>query len=895
MPNWKREIRERIAGLNLPAERELEIVEELSQHAEDRFEDLLSNGSSRENAFRISLSELTADHLLEWRRQSAEPATAPDQITPGSNSKINMFAGFRRDLQYAVRVLLKRPGLSAVVVLSLALGIGANTAIFSIVNAVLLRPLPFHNSQQLAIVYSSSSTGQRDFVSFPDLEDWRNQSHSFEELAGFVPQSVNLTGRDEPERVVGSFVTANFFKTLKVDAEAGRTFVGGEDDPGASPVVVVGHNTWRDRFGSDPQLIGKTLILNGQPFLVVGILPESFHFPIGDADVWMSLRFYPNFSEDRARASSAVIGRLKNGVTLARATSEMTTIASRLAEQFPDTNRNRGVLIRSAQDVVVEGIGPMLLVLLGSVGFMLLIGCANVANLTLARAAARQREFALRSALGASRIRLIRQLLTETLLLSLIGGALGLVFGAVGMRLLLAWSPANVPPGIVPGIDLTVLLFTVIVSILTGIFFGLAPALRFSRPDVNESLKDGGRGLASDVGPVRLRGLFVVAQVAVSMVLLVGGGLMLRSFLKLLNVSPGFNAQNVLTMEYRVPRQKYPQGEQQWAFHQRVVDRVSALPGVESASVVLALPYSGNGGEVGFVPLDRSEPPHGQEPKAQRNIASENYFHTMQIPLIAGRVFAVSDKAGSPPLAVINKTMSEQYWPGGDAVGRQLRLLGDDVSKRDQTVTIVGVVGDVKHYGLDEPSAPQIYLAYSQNPFIFATLVVRASTPLSIATSVRKAVWSVDKDQPVWKVRTLEALMDTSIGPRRFVMLMLVGFSAFALLLASFGLYGVMSHMTINRTHEIGVRIALGAQTSDVIKLVLKHGLALVAVGIVAGIAAAFLLTRLMANLLFDVAPTDPATFAAVSLVLTLVALVACYLPARRASHVDPMVALRFE
>ena len=803
-----------------------------------------------------------------------------------------------QDMSYGARMLVKHRGLTIVAVLTLALGIGANTAIFSVVNAVLLRPLPFTDPQQLVITFTKTSKQPRDWVTIPDLQDWRKQSQVFGEFSAFVAQSVNLTGREEPDRVVGSFVSSNFFNTLKVDVARGRGFLPNEDEPGAERVAIVSHPTWRDRFGADPGLIGTPLILNGQPFTVVGVLPEGFHYQWADADVWMTIQHYPNYSVDRKRSTAAVIGRLNPGANIRQAQAEMDTIAGRLAEQYPETNSDRGVEVVGFQDFVVEGLRPSLLVLLGAVGFVLLIACANVANLLLARALTRRKEMALRAALGAGRFRLVRQLLTETVMLSLAGGALGLLLGVWGTDLLAANSPNDLPAGVTVKLDLTVLGFTLGTSMLTGLLFGLAPALKFSKPDVYETLKEGGKTSGAGSGRNRARSTLVVVQVALALVLLIGSGLMIRSFMNLSGVATGFNPQSLLTMEYRVPRNKYPEGRQQWGFHQQVVERVRALPGVESSSVVLALPYSGNRGAINFVPLDRAEPPKGEEPLAQRNSADQYYFNTMQIPLLKGRVFDEQDREGSPPVVVINQTMSRRFWPDEDPIGKQIRLIdpGPTGTGSGVTASVVGVVGDIKHSTLDEESMSQIYVSFAQNPFIFATLVVRTSgDPMSMANAVRSAVWSVDKDQPVWKVRTVEFLINRDLGPRRFLMSLLAGFAGLALLLAAIGIYSVISYSVTQRTHEIGLRMALGAQTGDVLRLVVGQGMTLTLVGVGVGLATAYALTRLIAGMLFGVSATDPITFTGISVLLAGVALAACFVPARRAARVDPMIALRYE
>ncbi|MCG3161859.1 MAG: hypothetical protein JMDDDDMK_03074 [Acidobacteria bacterium] len=797
----------------------------------------------------------------------------------------------RQDLRYGARMLMKKPGFTLIAVLTLALGIGANTAIFSVVNAALLRPLPYDHPDQLVVVYTRTSRDSRDGVSWPDLRDWQTQSKSFAHLSAFAAQSVNLTGRAEPGRVVGGFVSADFFKMLGVEPLLGRAFLPGEDQAGAERVAVVGYAVWRDRFGADPNLLGQTLTLNNQLFTVVGVTPEGFRAPFSDVEVWMPIQYHPNFSLERKDTDAAVIGRLKLGMSLRQAQAEMETIAARLAQQYPETNKDRGVNIVGLQALLVERLKPSLLTLLGVVACVLLIACANVANLTLNRVTGRRQELALRSALGAGRMRIVRQLLTESLLLSLVGGALGLLIGVWGMDALASNSAANLPPLVEVKLDRMVFGFTLGASILTSLIFGLLPALRFSRPDVNDALKDGGRTAGAGRGGNRLRGSLVVVQIALALALMVGAGLMVRSFMNLRGVDVGFDAHNVLTLEYRVPRNKYPEPQQQWRFHEQVVARVEALPGVESAAAVMAIPHGGNVGDSGFTLPDRAAPPAGQEPQAQTNRVDSHYFRTMKIPTLEGRVFTEQDKADAPPVIVINQTMARRYWPNDDPIGKQVHLLSPDV-----TASVIGVVGDVKHFSLDEPELTQIYLAYAQQPHIFASLVVRTNgDAANFSNAVRGAIWSVDRDQPVWKVRTLEWLLQRSLGGQRFLAQLLGAFSALALLLAAVGIYGVMSYAVTQRTHEIGIRAALGATAADILRLVLKQGLTLALIGLAAGLLAAFGLTRLMKSMLFSVSVNDPLTFAVIAGALALVALVACYVPARRAAKVDPMVALRSE
>ncbi|MFL6333873.1 MAG: ABC transporter permease [Pyrinomonadaceae bacterium] len=797
-----------------------------------------------------------------------------------------------QDVRFGVRTLAKRPGFALVAVLTLALGIGANTAIFSVVNSVLLRPMPFRDAERLVIVYEKTQSVPKDYISVPNLEDYRAGSRSFEGFATYVPQSVNLTGAGkEPERVVGAFVTSSFFNVVGVEAALGRAFLAEDDAQGGGQVVMLTHELWQRRFGADPEVIGKSLTFNGEPYTVVGILPEGFRYPTTAPDVLLPAQKWPNYKVARSFHGCWVVGRLKPGVTRETAEAELRAIARRLEEAYPEDNRGRGVEVVGLQEDTVGGTRPALLVLLSAVGLILAIACANIANLLLARGAARRKEVALRTALGASRLRLLRQFMTETLLLALAGGAAGLLLAQWGVDALLALSPGDLPTAQSIGLDGRVLVFSLGLTALTGFVFGIVPALQLSKTDVTSDLKEGGRGGGEGRERARMRSAFVVAQVALSLVLLVGAGLLLNSFYHLLRTSPGFNPQNLLTMEYRLPRNRYAKGEQQWAFHREVVERVSHLPGVESAAVVRGLPFSGNGGALTYLVPGQPAPPPGQEQKALENAIDPNYLATVGLPLIRGRNFTYADGPETPPVLLVNRNLAEKLWPGADPLGRQLEL-----PEAKMTGSVVGVVGDAKQYDLAEQQRPQLYTAYAQNPHIFGTLVVRARVePMSLAETVKKAVWSVDPEQPVWKVRTVEHLIEQNFAGRRFMLTLMACFAGLAVMLTALGLYGVISYTVAQRTHEIGVRVALGAQGRDVLRLVLGQGMKLIVVGLGLGLAGAYAATRLMAGLLYGVSTTDPLTYAAVALLLAAIALLACYLPARRATRVDPLEALRYE
>jgi predicted permease len=797
----------------------------------------------------------------------------------------------RQDLSYGVRMLAKKPVFSIIAVITLALGIGANTAIFSVVNAVLLRTLPYHNAKQLMAVSSTSSSGDRDGISVPEVQDYQSQMRSLEDLTGFQSQSVNVTGGERPDRVRGAFVTANFFKVFNLPPLIGRTFVEGEDRQGGEKLAIVNEKMWQERLNSDRNLAAKKLILNGEPYSVIGVVPSSFKQPFDpDVEVWMPVANYPGNTGKREWRQLFGMGHLKPNVSLAQAQAEASTIASQLAQAYPKENAGRGARVEFLSDLMVREVRPMLWLLFAAVAVILLIACANLANLLLARGLARQKEIAVRAALGASRWRLIRQLLTESTLIGLLGGAGGLLLAYWGLYALL-----KLPQGFVntteATLDTRVLVFAVAVSVLTGWLFGLLPALQLVKPDLQSFLKEGARSGGESSRWNHVRGAFVVVQVALSLVLLVSAGLLIRSFDKLLRVEIGFKTERLLTLEYRLPRNKYKEPSTQWNFHRRVIEQLQQVPGVQSASLVRGLPFSGNGATTAIILPDREPPPKGMEPEVMFNTAMPNYFETIGIPLLKGRLFGNEDQAKTPPVVVINQTMARRFWPNQDPLGKQIKFAQDS-----STATVVGVVGDAKHYWLEEEQRPQMYDTYSQDPGLFATVVIRTAVePLSLTEPVRQAIWKVDADQPMWKIRTVEFLVNRSTADRRFLMALMGIFASLALVLTIIGLYGVISYLVNQRTQEIGIRMALGAQMRDIMKMVLRQGMVLVLTGVALGLAAAWLLTGLMSRMLYQVSATDPLTFAAIALLLTTVALLACYIPARRATRVDPLEALRYE
>jgi putative ABC transport system permease protein len=804
-----------------------------------------------------------------------------------------------QDLRYGLRMLLKNPAFTAVVVLALALGIGANSAIFSVVNAVLLRPLPFDEPQQLMMVWGASrnSGDTRLVLSVPDLRDLREQSQTIEYFAPYNGSGTTLANGDESTRVFGAIVPADIFPLLRVKPILGRAFTREEDVTNGPSVVVISQSLWQRSFGSDPSIIGKEIKMAGRGVTVVGVMPSSFRFPIqGEKpDYWQPISSSPSYmaSKDiRGNRSLRVVARLKPGVTQAQAQSELASIARRLEGQYPDSNTGLTFNLTPLHEDIVGSVRPALLIILGAVGFVLLIACANVANLLLARAAARHKEIAIRTALGAGRGRIVRQLLTESVLLAVVGGGLGLLLAMWGVDLLVAASPADLPRIREIGLDTNVLSFTAAVSILTGILFGLFPALQASRLDLNESLKEGGRGSTESLRRNRVRSLLVVSEVALSLVLLIGAGLLIRSFVSLMNTSPGFAAKSILTVDVPLSRSKFPEAEQQAAYVQQLIERTRGAAGVDAVAAVNILPLSGNGRESSFTVEGRPVPP-GQEPEAQASTVSPDYFRAMGIPLQRGRAFTERDRKDAPPVLIVSESLARRNFPGEDALGKRL-VIDDDQPPYE----IVGIVGDVHHEGLETETAQEYYLSYFQAPERQVNLVVRAappSDPAGIQAGVRNAIKQVNSDQLVWQMKTMQQLLAESVARQRFNMMLLGVFAALALFLATVGIYGVMSYSVTQRTHEIGIRIALGAQTSDVIKMVVGQGMTLALIGVALGLIAAYGVTRVMTSLLYGVTATDALTFAAVSVLLAGIALLACLIPARRATRVDPMVALRYE
>ena len=798
-----------------------------------------------------------------------------------------------QDLRYGARGLLRQPAFTFVAVLTLALGIGANTAIFSVIDAVLLRPLPFADPDRVLILYETIKPAGVTAISVPNLRDWRQQNTVFECVAAYESSAFNLGGAGGAERLPGMRVEANYFDVLGVRPQLGRTFLEGEDEAGRDTVVVLSHPLWRDRFGADPGVVGKTVPLNGQSFTVVGVMPAALSSVL-HAQVWAPLVFPKGEETARGSHDYFALGRLKEGVTPEQAREEMSVIAARLERQYPDAQAGRGASFSKYEEEILGDVRRPLLVLMAAVAFVLLIACTNVANLLLARAAGRQREIALRMALGAGRVRLVRQFVTEGVLLSGLGGAAGVATAWLCLDLLGRLAFAYVPRSGEIGLDLRVLGFTLLVSLATGAVFGVAPAAQALKTDVQGALKGGGKGSAQGPGGNRLRGALVVTEVAAAFVLLIGAGLLVKSFAKLRSVDPGLRPENVLTAKISLARERYRDADSARRFYERVLGRVAALPGVEAAGVTSHLPVE-EFGTNGFVPVEGKAYAPGQEPLVELRVVSPDYFRVMGVPLLRGRTFDEHDSEGSPPGVIVNEAMARTVWPGEDPVGK--RVWGKPVWQG--WVPVVGVVADVKNMGLTRPPSPEFYFNYTragEGLLSNVTLAVRSRQEAgALGSALKREVQAVDPGQPVYAVRTMQAALDNTFSDRRLNVTLVGTLAALALALAVVGIYGVMSYTVARQTRDIGIRIALGAQKADIHRLVLVRGAALAAAGILIGLAASFWLTRLMSGLLFDVSTTDHATYACTAALLFAVALFACLVPARRAVRVDPLVALRYE
>ncbi|HYV05749.1 MAG TPA: ABC transporter permease, partial [Blastocatellia bacterium] len=839
-----------------------------------------------------ALAELSDSRLFALELRRVERSASNDSIVLGSRRK-NVIGDLFNDLRYGARSLRKNPGFTAIAVITLALGIGANTAIFSVVDGVLLRPLPYPEPDRLAMIYgisSETSVGQRRLCA-ADFLDWTSQNQVFQSIAGYSSNRFSYTGGESPEEVEGVWVTADFFSTIGVQPVLGRGFLPGEDQPNTPLTVVISDGFWRRYLGSRPDVIDQTITLNARDFTIIGVMPASFSFPDKEAALWASERLAPT---RRGPYYMWGLGRLAPGATLEQAQSEMNMIARRVQDQNNSLTRDWTWTSISLSESVVGKMRLALLVLLAAVFFVLLIACANIANLLLARATSREREMSVRIALGASPARLLRQLLTESLLLAAVGAVAGLPLAFWGVRLLVALSPADFPRLEEISIDGRVLGATMLTAVVCGLIFGLAPALQSSRLNLNESLKEGGRGVDGSKRR-RIRGALVVTEIAFSLMLLVGAGLMVKSFMKLQSVSPGFKPDNILTMHLKLPHARYDTNEKINNYNQRLIERVTTVRGVEAAALSISLPPDNVDVQDSFSIEGKPWPPGASELFVPIVFISPEYFASLGIPLVQGRSFNAADKEGSPLVVIINQTLAERYLPDENPIGKRLKVGGEN-RPRNPWMEIVGVVGNVAYSGLDGQPEPAYYVPLTQNVWGAAYLVVRASSnPASLTPAIREQIWELDKDIPIANLATMDQLLAKSVAQPRFRTSLLGVFAALALVLAAVGIYGVLSYSVTQRTHEIGIRIALGAQTSDAMRLVIRQGMALASIGLALGLAASFALTRLMESLLFEVSTTDKATFAVVAGLLAGVALLACWIPARRAARVDPMIALRHE
>jgi len=898
-PDWKQIAREHLAVLRLPPKREIEIVEELALHLEATYEDALGNGLSESEAKAHTVQSYDW-RLLECELNRAEHSLSMRALDPLIERKGGVrMESLIQDVRFGVRVLLKHPGFTLIAALTLALGIGANTAIFSVVNTVLLQSLPYKDAGQLVSVWEVQNNVAQQMFAPAEFLDHQSQNHSFTDMAAYRSMYLTLTGQGEPEQLDGMIVSANLFSLLGVSAERGRIFEPEDGRAGAARVAIISHNFWQERFGGDPNVIGKTLTLSDEPVTLIGVMSPGFQDPSqsNERQVWINPRnvvpdWSPNLAVDvrsiRDTGFLRVIARLKPNVNVSQAQTDLDAIAARLQQQYPRPS-GHGARVISLHEQTVGSVRPTLLILLGAVSLVLLIACANVTSLMLTRATERYREMAIRTALGASRWRIVRQLLVESLLLAGLGCVGGFLFAFWSMRLILASGRSEIPRLSQMGLDYRVFIFTLGVSVLTGLVFGLAPALAAAKPDLNSALKEGSKNTTAARN--RLRQTLVVAEVALASVVLIGAGLLVSSFAKLLAVKPGFNQQHLLTMRIGLGNQRYIKSVERKRFVSELNARMEAVPGVDSVGIGDDLPIAGTDSSTSLKIQDRPLTSPNDLVSVGLHVISPHYFDALGTRLLKGRVFTEHDAADAPSVFIINETLARRCWPNQDPLGKRIRY-----NNADPWGEIVGVVEDVKFDGLHLESTPHLFEPYQQNAWSF--LVVTIRSPLDKGTllaAVRREVKALDPNLPISNVRMMEEVIAQSLATRRFVLLLFGLFAGLALLLATIGIYGVLTASVSQRTRELGVRIALGATTRDVRRLIVGQGLKLVLSGLVVGVVSALALKRVIGKLLFGVSPTDPMTFLAIAVLMIAVALLACWIPARRATKVDPLLALRSE
>jgi putative ABC transport system permease protein len=903
MSDWREAIDRRLASIGVSPLRRVEIVEEVTAYLQDRYDEFRSAGYTSADARRLALADLETDALA--RELARTESRAPADMPPLGSRRSTFMATLWQDLTYAVRSLGKTPSFTIVVVVTLALGIGANTAVFSVADAVMLRPYSYPNMERIVSLNERARSGQQMSVAWPTYQDWRDQNQVFEHLGIYRGATVNLTGMDQAERLSGAVLSSAVFETMGIPALIGRAFTAEDDTPGAGRIAVISERLWRGRFDADAAVLGRSVLLNNEPHTIVGVMPAAMRFPSRLTDVWLPLGpIVDTLPTSRGSHPGLIaIGKLKAGVPFDRAVSDMDTIARRLEQQYPESNTNLAVEMTPYYEQIVQNIRPTLLVLLGAVGFVLLIACANLANLMLARSERRQREIAVRRALGADRRRIVQQLLTESLVMAILGGGIGVLLAYWIVQMFVASRPVTIPRIDLVGVDLRVLGFATLLSLATGVIYGLVPALRASNPDVVTALKQSGRG--SILAPsVRLRSVLVVAQVALALMLLVGAGLMMRSFVRLMAIEPGFDPDNVVTMRTTLPAAKYKDREQWLAFHSDLIGRVATLPGITAAALNSALPLEGGGSESSLMVEGRPVPPPGAPPTMTLfQASSPDYHRAMGIQLLRGRYFTAQDSEAASRVVIVDETLVSKLFPNEEPLRKRISFETRGTRENPDPLwrEIVGVVRHVRHYGLTTgPSYVQVYTPLMQLPIWFEqrrpsmALVARTSlAPEAVVGSIRRELNAIDRDIPLYGVQLMSTYLSQNTEQPRLSVALLIGFSALALTLAVVGIYGVVSYSVAQRTQEIGVRMALGASGRDVMRLVVGRAAILVISGVALGVAGALGLSSLIRTMLYQVSERDPATFAAIVVILASVGVLASVMPARRATRVDPIVALR--